>query len=68
VAVAWNPGVVARPGLLSSVRLFFKANWLLLLPFISLGIMWRLWSARGRDPTRRPISPQYDVPDGLTPA
>ncbi len=72
MAVAWNPGVVARPGLLSSARLFFKANWLLLLPFISLGILWRLWSARGsargRDPTRQPISPQYDVPDGLTPA
>ena len=68
VAVAWNPGVVSRPGPLSNLRLFFKANWLLLLPFISLGVMWRLWSAPGRDPTKRPISPRYDVPDGLTPA
>ena len=68
VAVAWNPGVVSRPGLFTRVRLFFKANWLLLLPFLSLGIMWRVWASRGKDPTRRSISPQYDVPDGLTPA
>jgi hypothetical protein len=68
VAVAWNPGVVSRPGVFTKVRLFFKANWLLLLRFLSLGIMWRVWANRGRDPTRLSISPQYDIPDGLTPA
>jgi hypothetical protein len=68
VAVAWNPGVVSRPGVFTKVRLFFKANWLLLLRFLSLGIMWRVWANRGRDPTRLSISPQYNIPDGLTPA
>jgi len=47
VAVAWNPGVVSRPGVFTKVRLFFKANWLLRLPFLSLVIMWRVWANQG---------------------
>lgn len=61
VAVAWNPGVVSRPGVFIKVRLFFKANWLLRLPFLNLGIMWRVWAKRRRDPMRLSISPPYDT-------
>jgi uncharacterized membrane protein YgcG len=68
VAVAWNPGVIARPTWLDRTLGFIRANWLLVFPFVSLGIMWRLWSTRGRDPERLAIAPQYEPPDGLTPA
>ncbi len=67
IAVAWDPGVVARPGWLARTRWFLYGNWMLLLPLVSLGIMCRLWSTRGRDPARRPVSPQYQPPEGLSP-
>lgn len=68
IAVAWNPGVVARPTIFTKILLFLKANWLFVLPMFSLGIMWHLWSTRGKDPAKLPISPQYEPPDDLTPA
>lgn len=68
IAVAWNPGVVERPTTLDKALAFLRANWLLLFPFVSLWIMWRLWSLKGRDPARLAISPQYEPPDGMTPA
>jgi uncharacterized membrane protein YgcG len=68
IAVAWNPGVVERPTTLDKIFAFFRANWLLLFPFVSLWMMWRLWANRGRDPARLAISPQYEPPDGMTPA
>jgi uncharacterized membrane protein YgcG len=30
--------------------------------------MWRIWALRGKDPARLAISPQYEPPEGLTPA
>lgn len=68
VALAWNPGVVRRPTTADKVLAFLRANWLLVFPFVSLAMMWRLWLARGRDPEQLAISPQYDAPEGLTPA
>ena len=68
IAVAWNPGLVSRPGIFTKIALFLKANWLFVLPILSLITMWHLWSTRGRDPTKLPISPQYEPPDDLTPA
>ncbi len=68
VAVAWNPGVVARPTLLDKVADFLRANWLFLFPILSLVLMWRIWSVRGRDPARLAIAPQYEPTDGLTPS
>ncbi|MGY8799776.1 MAG: DUF2207 domain-containing protein, partial [Longimicrobiales bacterium] len=68
VAIAWNPGVLSRPTAFRLVGAFLRANWLLFLPFLSLGWMWRVWYTRGRDPRRRPIPPQYSPPDDLTPA
>jgi uncharacterized membrane protein len=68
IAVAWEPGVVARPGFLSRLLLFLRSNWLFALPFASLAAMYRIWRARGRDPALRPIVPRYEPPDGLSPA
>jgi uncharacterized membrane protein YgcG len=68
IAVAWNPGVVARPTATSRIVAFLRANWLFALPFLSFFLMWRLWYRKGRDPAKRPISPAYEPPDGLTPA
>src|SRR5574341_729000 len=72
VAVAWNPGVIHRPSRLQQVTWFLRSNWQTLLLFsIPLGVfalMFWLWVTRGRDPRRQPIAPQYEPPDGLTPA
>jgi len=68
IAVAWNPGVVERPSTLDRILAFLRANLLLILPFMSLWFMWRLWANRGRDPARLAISPQYEPPDDMTPA
>lgn len=68
IAVAWNPGVVARPTAFDHAMRFLRANWLFVFPLLSLFVMWRLWSSRGRDPARLSVSPQYEPPEGLTPA
>ena len=68
VAVAWNPGVVARPTTLQKVARFFRSNGLFLFPLLSLVGMWQIWRSRGRDPERRPVTVQYRPPEGLTPA
>ncbi len=68
IAVAWDPGVVARPSLLTKIRFFLEANWLFVLPLLSLLAMWRIWLAKGRDPERLSIVPQYEPPEGLSPS
>ncbi|GMR13595.1 MAG: hypothetical protein BMS9Abin29_1807 [Gemmatimonadota bacterium] len=68
IAVAWSPGVVSRPSAIAKSYWFLRANLIFLLPLISLSVMWRLWLNKGRDPARRPIAPQYEPPEGLTPA
>ncbi len=72
VAVAWNPGLVYRPGALQRVAWFLHSNWVTMLlfsvPLAVFVVMFRLWYTRGRDPRRRPIAAQYEPPEGLTPA
>ncbi len=68
VAVAWEPGAIDRPGALDRLGQFLRSNWLFLFPLLTLALMYRLWRKRGRDPAQRPIVPQYDPPEGLTPA
>jgi hypothetical protein len=67
-AIAWDPGVVARPTAAGKAADFLRANGILLLPVAVFGLMWRLWSRRGRDPRRRPVAVQYEPPAKLTPA
>lgn len=68
ISVAWEPGLVSRPGALQRARWFLGANWLFVLPIFTGLLMYHLWSSRGRDPARRPIRPEYKPPEGLTPA
>ena len=67
VVVGWAPGLVARPTAVDKGVLLLRSNWPLLVPFLSLVLMWRLWLARGRDPKRRPIVTRYEPPQGFTP-
>jgi hypothetical protein len=65
--VGWNKGVVAEPTKADKVQGFVGSNWPLALPLpVFLG-MFAIWRRRGRDPRRRPITVQYEPPDGLTP-
>jgi len=68
VAVAWDPGVVARPTAADKTRGFLSANVALLIPFGVFGVMYWLWNRQGRDPRRQPVAVQYEPPGALTPA
>lgn len=68
VDIAWDPGVIHRPTRLDRATELARANWILIFPFLSFYFMWRHWRAKGKDPARRPISPQYEPPEGMTPA
>ncbi|MCH7892585.1 MAG: DUF2207 domain-containing protein, partial [Gemmatimonadetes bacterium] len=68
VSIAWAPGVIARPTSFVTTARFFRSNWIFLVPIVTLILMYRLWNARGRDPSRLAVTPQYEPPDGMTPA
>ena len=68
VAIAWNPGVVARPTAADETRDFVSANVALLIPVGVFGLMFWLWNRQGRDPRRQPVAVQYEPPGALTPA
>ena len=68
VSMAWAPGVIARSTSYVRTVRFFRSNWIFLVPIVTLIVMYRLWNARGRDPSRLAVTPQYEPPDGLTPA
>jgi len=68
VVVGWDPGVVSRPGIIKKAGFFMRSNWLFFLPILSFLLMWRIWVFWGKDPDRRSISPQYQPPEGLSPA
>jgi len=68
VAIAWNPGVVARPTAADQTRDFLVANAVLALPAGVFALMFWLWRRHGRDPRRQPVAVQYEPPAALTPA
>jgi len=69
VVVGWPKGIVAEPSTFQRVIWFLRDNWGFFLPFLTFGIMYYLWSTRGRDPKtgRTAIMPIYKPPNGLTP-
>jgi hypothetical protein len=67
VAVAWDAGVVDRPGAGARAGLWLERNWILLLPLLALVVMGRLWWTRGRDPDLRSVPPRYEPPEGMGP-
>jgi len=66
--VGWDKGLVDEPSATERVSGFLAANWPLALPIPVLFGMLMLWSRRGRDPRRLPVTVQYEPPAGLTPA
>ena len=68
IVVGWDPGVVDRPGKVAGLTFFLRANWFLLFPILTFAGMFWLWNDRGKDPSLRPITPQYKPPEGMTAA
>lgn len=66
--VGWNPGVVTRPTATEKARNFLADNLPLLIPLPIFFGMAFLWWKRGRDPSKRPITVQYEPPTDVTPA
>lgn len=67
IVAGWNAGVVDRPSALDRAMQRLSAWWMLILPFLSLALMWKLWERRGRDPAMLPVVTQYAPPTELTP-
>jgi len=68
VAIAWNPGVVARPTRADKAAAFTFANLPLLIPVGVFGVMFSLWRRIGKDPKKLPVAVQYEPPAGMSPA
>ena len=66
--VGWDKGLVTAPTALDQTRMTLVSNWPLGIPLLIFGVMYRLWSTRGKDPRLRPIAVMYEPPDHLTPA
>jgi uncharacterized membrane protein YgcG len=68
VSVAWDTGIIPRPGGGEKVFFFISNNWIFVVPLLVFCFMYWHWHTRGRDPRQRAIAPQYEPPKGLTPA
>lgn len=68
IVVGWNPGLVARPTVFDRFQSFLLSNLLFAIPLVAAGAMFLVWHRHGRDPPLRPLAPEYEPPDGLTPA
>jgi uncharacterized membrane protein YgcG len=65
IAFGWDKGIVTPPSEFSkSLRsLNLRENWLFILPFVSLGVMIKLWRTYGRDPKiREAVTVMYRPP------
>lgn len=67
-AVAWDAGLVSRPGFGERLARFLGDNGILFLPLLAAGFMFWLWREHGKDPATGSIAPRYEPPEGLTPA
>lgn len=67
-AVAWDAGLVGRPGFGERLARFLGDNGVLFLPLLAAGFMFWLWREKGKDPATGSIAPRYEPPEGLTPA
>jgi hypothetical protein len=77
IVVAVPKGMLKKPNFLNYLgwvmedlgRDFTKDGWVMILPLLILIRMLLIWHKGGRDPKgRETIIPEYDIPDGLTPA
>ncbi|MCD4761643.1 DUF2207 domain-containing protein [bacterium] len=69
IVVGWPKGLVEKPGYIKFIIRIIKDNWIIVLPFLTILILFYMWRLRGRDPEGRgTIIAQFDAPDNLTPA
>jgi hypothetical protein len=68
VAVGWPHGHVQFPTALERAGRLLVDNWIVLLPFAWLGLLWQRYRRLGRDPDAgAAVMVQYEPPAGLTP-
>jgi uncharacterized protein (TIGR04222 family) len=65
--VGWNKGVVEEPSAGERAAGVLSSNWPLIIPIPVFLLVFTIWRRRGRDPRQRPVSVQYQPPDGVTP-
>jgi uncharacterized membrane protein len=69
ITVSMPKGMVYEPTFWENLLEVAKDNWIVLLPFITLLVMLKIWIKYGRDPKGRGvIIAQFDAPDKLSPA
>jgi len=68
IVAGWDKGFVSEPGPLRRAWDFLFSNWPLGIPIFALVFAVWFYFAHGRDPELRPISVQYEPPQGLSPA
>ncbi len=66
-AVAWPPGLVARPSRASGATRTATERWPGVLPLLAFFFGLRQWRRKGRDPDARSIAVQYEPPEELAP-
>jgi uncharacterized membrane protein len=68
VAVRWPQGLVHYPGPAVRTARFVSRNLIVLAPLLVLGLLWRQWRRRGRDPAGPgSVVVRYEPPEGLRP-
>ena len=67
IAIACDKGALKEPTALDLFWLYLRSNWPLIIPILAFPFMFWWWWTRGRDPSRRPITTQYEPPDQLSP-
>jgi uncharacterized membrane protein len=67
--VRFPKGMITPPTFMETLMQIIRDNGILLLPFITFGVMYYLWFTKGKDPKGRgSIIPQYEPPRELSPA
>jgi hypothetical protein len=62
-------GILNEPGAITRAFWFIGSNPIVFLPLVTFGVMFGLWSYKGRDPDPgRSIAPMYEPPPGMSPA
>lgn len=69
IVVGLPKGALIEPNLQEKWLKTAQDNWVVILPFLTLIVLFYQWYTRGRDPQGRgTIIPQYEPPAGLTPS
>jgi uncharacterized membrane protein YgcG len=67
IVVGWDKGFVQEPSPMERSLDFYSSNWPLGIPVVALVLAVWFYFAHGRDPELRPVSVQYEPPQGISP-